>query len=242
MDKLASKMFESAAKVGNAWSLAAFAIAALVLIVLVVLRKRGALKSIERILGGVVIAVVMIAAMPLIARTYLDSYGVYRLRVTVEDPRGMPLNDAMVTSSIGGEPKKVEGGWEFDIPAGSKPRGGKLTIYGEEKSAFLSGETEVELTDDYNPTAEVRLDQDRSAGIRGRVVDRSGSPIAGAQVSVVGYESEAETTSSLGNFELPAHAADGQQVQIAVFKKGFGSVSEWRQAGEQPATIVLGHK
>jgi hypothetical protein len=242
MDKIISQMFEAAAEVANEWSLAAFAIAALVSVVLWIFRKKTSLKNATPILGVIVIAMVVLAALPLIARAYLENHGVYRLRITVEDPHGMPLDDAKVTSSIGGEPKRVEGGWEFDIPAASKPTDGKLTIYGEVASAFLSGKTDVELSNDYNPSAKVRLNHDRSARIRGRVVDRSGNPIAATQVSVVGYESEAVTTGILGQFNLPAHAADGQQIQLAVFKKGIGSVSESEQAGEQPATIVLGHR
>ena len=44
----------------------------------------------------------------------------YRVRVTVLNPQQQPINDAKVTSSMGGEPKKVEGGWQFDIPAASQ--------------------------------------------------------------------------------------------------------------------------
>jgi hypothetical protein len=57
----------------------------------------------------------------------------------------MPVDEAKVTSSIGGEPKKVDGGWEFDIPQGNKPTDGKLTIYAEVRSAFLTGKSDVVL-------------------------------------------------------------------------------------------------
>jgi len=40
---------------------------------------------------------------------------IYRLRVTVLNLDRTPNNEAKVTSDYGGEPKKVEGGWEFDI-------------------------------------------------------------------------------------------------------------------------------
>ena len=245
MDGLISQIFEAAAKVGNEWSLFAFAVAALTVIAALALKKKSLSRNANRMIAGVIVAVVLVvivAALPPVARAYLESHGIYRLRVTVEDPSGMTTNDAKVTSSIGGEPKKVEGGWEFDIPTGSKPKDGKLTVYAEMKSAFLKGKQDVELTNDYNLTAKVRLDRDRTAHIRGRVVDRAGNPIADVQVSVVGYESEAVLTGPLGQFDLPAHAADGQQVQIAAFKKGIGSVSEWKQAGDQPETVVLDRK
>jgi hypothetical protein len=146
-------------------------------------------------------AVVVLASLPFAARAYLVNRGVFRLRVTVEDPHGMPVDEAKVTSSIGGEPKKVDGGWEFDIPQGNKPTDGKLTIYAEVRSAFLTGKSDVVLGDDYNLAAKVRLDHDRSAHIRGRVLDRKQIPIAGALVSIVGYESEALKTGALGQFD-----------------------------------------
>jgi hypothetical protein len=237
-----SQMFEAAAKVANEWSLAAFTVAALVLIVLLTLRRKSTPKNTIFLLGAIVVAMVILAVVPLVSRAYLESHGIYRLRVTVEDSQGMPVDDAQVTSSIGGEPKRVTRGWEFDIPVASKPRDGKMTVYAAVANAFLSGTTNVQLANDYSLTAKIRLDHDLSAHIRGRVIDRKGNPVATAEVSVVGYESEAVTTGGLGEFELPAHASRGQQVQLAAFKKGFGSVSEWEQAGDQPATLVLGHQ
>ena len=62
---------------------------------------------------------------------------IYRLRVTVTDPHSLPLENAQVWSSVGGEPKKVAGGWQFDIPVASKPRDGKLTIFASQKSCLL---------------------------------------------------------------------------------------------------------
>jgi hypothetical protein len=236
------RIFELAAGIGNEWSLAAFAIAALLIVVWLTSRRAIYGKNASWTVRLIVVAILVLAALPIVARAYLENYGLYRLRVTVEDPNGMPLNDAKVTSSIGGEPKRIEGGWEFDIPAGNRPKTGKLTIYGEVASAFLSGRTDIELSNDYNPTTRVRLDHDRSARIRGRVVDRHGNPIAAVRVSVIGYELESASTGALGEFDLAAHAADGQEIELAAFKKGFGNVSEWEQAGDRAATIVLGHQ
>jgi hypothetical protein len=41
---------------------------------------------------------------------------VIKLRVTVLGPDSVPVEDSKVWLSIGGEAKKVTGGWEFDIP------------------------------------------------------------------------------------------------------------------------------
>jgi hypothetical protein len=242
MYKAISQIFETAAKVGNEWSLAAFAIAVLALVAMLAVRKRSLPKNVSYILGAFIVALVILATLPLLSRTYLANRGVYRLRVTVEDPSGAPLNNAKVTSSVGGEPKSVPGGWEFDIPVSSRPQNGKVTIYGQVPSSFLSGKIDVELSSDYNVPVKLPLAHDRSARIHGQIVDRNGFPVVAAKISVVGYGSEAITTGTLGQFDLAAHVSDGQQVQLAAFKKGIGAVSEWKQAGEQPATIILGRK
>jgi len=207
---------------------------------MLVLRKRRLPQNVSYIVGGFVVAMVILATLPLLSRMYVGNRGIYRLRVTVEDPGGAPLNDAKVTSSIGGEPKSVAGGWEFDIPVSSRPQNGKVTIFGQVPNSFLSGKVDVELSSDYDGAVTLLLEHDRSARIRGQIVDRSGAPVVAAQISVVGYGSEAVTTGTLGQFDLAAHAADGQQVQLSAFKRGIGAVSEWKQAGDQPATIILG--
>jgi hypothetical protein len=59
-------------------------------------------------------------------------------------------------------------------------------------------------------------------------------------VLVVGYVSEGVITQSGGNFSLPAHKADGQQVQVFAFKEGYtAGPPEWHQAGDHPVTIVF---
>jgi hypothetical protein len=233
------QMFNVAAKVENEWSLAAFAIAVLASVALFFLRRKQASEVVQRTLVAVIIAVVILAALPLIARTYIDTHGLYRIRVIVEDPQGMPVSDAKVTSSIGGEPKVVEGGWEFDIPPGSRPRDGSLTLYAAVKSAFLSGHTDAQLVSDYNLVAKIRLEHDRSAHIRGQVFDKWGHPVNGAQVNVAGYL-DGTTSDPSGQFDLPAHAADGEEVELHVFNRKLGSVSEWQPAGGQPVTVILG--
>jgi len=242
MDKAIAQMFEAAARVANEWSLAAFTVAALALVVLLVLKRRTTPKNIIRLLWGIVVAMVVLAVVPPISRAYLETHGIYRLRVTVEDSKGMPVDSAHVISSIGGEPKKVEGGWEFDIPVSIKPPDGKLTIYAEVPSAFLSAKTVIQLANDYSPAAQVRLEHDTSAHIRGSVVDDKGNPVPGVQVTVAGYETEAVFTGDLGQFDLAAHASEGQEVELLIFKKGLGGGSQWAMAGNQPATITLKHR
>src|SRR5258708_5535328 len=112
------KVFDAAAKVSTGWSLAAFAIAG---IVFIFFRKRGKLPR------GAWIAIFAICILG-IAPIYLHYRAVYRVRVIVLNPQHFPVEDARLVCSLGGEPKKVVGGWEFDIPIGTTPGDGRLTV------------------------------------------------------------------------------------------------------------------
>ena len=237
------KLFETAAGVSNQWSLAAFAIAA---ILYFVLKRRGKVPAIA---WACIVAIVFVGLAPILASVYVErtrltdqASAIYRVRVTVLNPQQMPVDDARVWSSMGGEAKKVAGGWEFDIPGASKPADGKLTVYAAASSAFLTGRRELQLADDRNPTVTVQLAKDTSATVRGIVVDGSNKAVPGARVSVVGFEPEAVVTQGGGNFLLPAHAANGQQVQLHAEKAGYAAVNQWHPAGDHPATLVLDRK
>jgi Carboxypeptidase regulatory-like domain len=78
-----------------------------------------------------------------------------------------------------------------------------------------------------------------AATVRGIILDESGNALEGVRVSVVGSEGEAVTTGPGGQFVLPAHAADGQQVQIHAEKPGYRSITQFHPAGSFPATLSL---
>ncbi|HEV8483343.1 MAG TPA: DUF4062 domain-containing protein [Blastocatellia bacterium] len=191
------------------------------------------------------VALVVIAAalvIALVAYFYLKrggGNGVYRVRATVTNPQGIPVEEAKVWSSVGGEPKKVAGGWQFDIFAASKPQDGKLTIYAQQENAFLAGQADQILGDDLNPTVTIKLVHDTSANVRGRVTDIKGRSVAGARVSVEGYGEEAVITKEDGNFVLPAHKAVNQQVLVVAEKAGAGKAQLWHPAGDMPVRLVL---
>ncbi|MFZ0865733.1 MAG: hypothetical protein WA424_05575 [Candidatus Sulfotelmatobacter sp.] len=178
-----------------------------------------------RIACALATGIIILGLAPLTASTFLQSRGVYRVRVVLVGPDRMVVDDAEVTSSNGGEPKKVEGGWEFDIPPQTRPADGELKVFASEKSAFLSGSSVVVLDREYFPTVEIRLNRDTSATVRGDVIDERGRSVADAHVSISGYP-DAAVTDEMGNFVLPAHAADGQMVQVRA-QKGqlLGSMS-----------------
>jgi hypothetical protein len=232
-------IFKTAAGITTMWGLAAFAITA----ILYFNRGRGA--KAQRVTVIVVIAIVVVVLIPTISWTQLErdkvrneAGSIYRLRLTVLSPDNIPVEDARVWSSTGGEPKRVAGGWQFDIPAGARPADGKLTVYATVANAFWRGSKDVQLTGDLNPNITIQLESDSKAVVRGLVTDRTGKAIEGARVAVAGY-SEAVITKADGNFELPAHAARGQQVQLHAEKEGYGAVTQWHPAGESPATLIL---
>ena len=75
----------------------------------------------------------------------------------------------------------------------------------------------------------------------GEIPQRKRCTGTGATVSVIGYDSEAQVTKASGNFSLPAHATDGQQVQLHAEKAGYHAANSWCPAGDTPCTILLQH-
>ena len=232
-----SQLFEVAAHVSTPWTLAAFAMAAIVFLVTHLVKRRGKIRSIS---WAAITAIVLLALVTIIA--LLSSLAIYRVRVTVVGPQGTPVEDAKVWSSLGGEAKKVAGGWQLDIPAAARSADRKMTIWASLDVAYLKGSQEVQLADDLNPAVTIRLISDKTATVRGLVIDRQGRAVADARVSVAGYESEGAITQAGGNFVLPAHAADGQNVLLHAEANGYAGVTQNHMAGDRPATIVLDRK
>jgi hypothetical protein len=182
------------------------------------------------------IAVLLLGLAPLLSSTYLQSRGLYAVRVFVLGTDKQPVDDASVTSSIGGEPKKIQGGWEFEIPPQSRPTDGKLKFFAVVNNAFLTGSSTLVLDNNYFPTVEIQLGRDTSAMVRGYVIDEHRKSVAGATVSIPGYPDVA-VTDQMGNFALPAHAADGQMVQVRAQKGQLvGTISA--PAGKTSELIV----
>jgi Carboxypeptidase regulatory-like domain len=229
-------LFDIAAKISGPWSLAAFGIAA---IVYIVLKKRGKVSRFGWVcILFFVLAPILSAAYVQIFRIKSESASLYRVRVTVLGVNQIPVEDASVWSSIGGEPKKVSGGWEFDIPTALKPVNKPVKVYAAIPAEFLTGESDVTLDADYNPTAIVTLGKKRGASVHGVVTDASGRGVEGARVMVVGASPVFETKPD-GHFTLSADAADGEEVLLSVTKDGFKSVQQLHPAGNEPAAIVL---
>ena len=234
-------LFESASPwsvvsaISNPFNLAAYALA---VVLILVLKTRQKDKPIPPLVWGVVMLLVLIpTGFSLYQKIGKET--IYRVRVTVLNDQKLPIEDAKVWSSIGGEPMKVAGGWHFEIPAAKRPQDGRLTIFASQENDHLTGARELQLEADYNPAVVIQLERDTSAKVRGQVVDSRGRAVAGARVSVAGYEAEAVVTKEGGNFELPAHAAVGQQVRLHAEKRGYGVADLHRPAGDEPVILQL---
>jgi thiol:disulfide interchange protein len=115
-------LFQTAAGITSMWGLAAVAVLALLYFSH---RRRGRTGPIT---WGVVVAIVLLVLVTgwlQLQREGIHQKDIYHLRVTVLDPQNTPVNDARVWSSTDAIPKKVDGGWEFSIPSGSKPSNGR---------------------------------------------------------------------------------------------------------------------
>jgi hypothetical protein len=230
-----SSVWEVIPKVASPWNLAAFALA---IVLYLVLKKRR-----REVPFAAWVVIVLLVAIPVGASVYSGlpaKPSIYRLRATVVDPQNVPVEDAKLWSSFGGEPKRVAGGWEFDIPEENKPKEGKLTIFASKESAFLTGQADLTLGSDRNPAVTIRLKVDKdSVKVRGQVIDREKRGVSGARVFVVGYEADAVITKEGGNFELPAHAAVNQPILLHAEKPGYKPARQPHPAGDEPAELIL---
>src|ERR1035438_9783616 len=164
-----------------------------------------------------VVIVFLLSIVPLLLSAHSARVGIYHIRVVVLGTDGQPINQAVPTSSAGGELKQGNGNWEFDLPPQAKPSSGQITFYASVKDAYLSGNSTLELKEDYYPTVTVQLSPLPPTTIRGTVTDENGKSISGVRVSVSGFP-EIAVTDEMENFSLPSHRAEGQSFSIRAEK------------------------
>lgn len=190
--------------------------------------------------GGLGVFLIVIwwwSAQPIIT---LCSERPSKLHVNVLDEQQHEVSDPELWTSIGLTPTKVSNLWEFEIASSKLPKEGRITIYGTKKTAFLSGQIEVEMGNAVDRYTTLILKRDTSAHIQGTVV-LNGNPASGVRVSVYNYESESTTTGEDGKFDLAAHAAVGEEVLLTA-RWGKYSASEWYPASTSPVRVELGRK
>jgi hypothetical protein len=245
-------LFGAIAQVDNTWSLAAFAISAVLLVLNRVMaspdaeRRRGkkapaALST--RVAMPIVAVIVLLGVLPMLADTYLKALDItgddiYRVRVIALGPEGTPMAGVTLKTTVSNETTVTSQDTAVvAIPRGAVPADGRITIFGDLESAFLHGRAEVQLGDELNPAVTIPLASVRTATVTGLVQDDAGRAVAGATVTAVGGESS--VTSAAGTFTVKAGAAAGQVVRLHAEKSGYAPADQNHPAGTEPVTIVL---
>jgi len=178
------------------------------------------LRARRPIVGSIVAAIILALGLgPLYVCHLLESRGVYHVQVELRRPDGSPVYYAQLKSSIPGPLQIFEGGWRLEVTPENRPFDGHVAFSASVKDEFLKGSSTLALSHDYYPTVAIPLAPDTSAKIRGVVVDGSMAAVEGASVSVNGYPDVA-VTDKRGGFILPAHAGNGQMVELRAQKNG----------------------
>ncbi|MGA2887824.1 MAG: carboxypeptidase-like regulatory domain-containing protein [Terracidiphilus sp.] len=202
------KALEIASRITHPYSVAAFTAAIAGIVLMLALRAKK-----PRIAWLLAAVLLVLGISPLVASTFLASKGVYHIRVVVLGTDGLPVSQADLSSSAGGEKKQANSNWEFDLAPQAKPSSGQITFYASVKDTYLAGSSSLTLKDDYFPTVTIQLQPLPTVTIRGTVVDEHGKSVSEAHVAVSGYP-EIATTDKMGNFSLPSHHAEGQLVSV----------------------------
>jgi hypothetical protein len=124
-------LFDAATKVTSWWALGAFAIAAVVAILLGTSRKVKSAES--RFPVAAVIVIIVAITVPVAGAVIVASFPdpPIRVTVTVEDATGAVVSDPHVTSSVGGQQSKTEGGVLIEIPPSNVPADGQITFWAD---------------------------------------------------------------------------------------------------------------
>jgi hypothetical protein len=166
--------------------------------------------------------------------------GTFRVRVTVLGSQGVPQDDGVrVWSSLGGEAKKVSGGWEIEIASSKRPEDKKLTLYAEKATHFETGKVEVELDKPGEKSVTLWLKRNQSGKILGIVTDTYGRAMKGANVTIVGSSVPSVTTDTTGRFDITPGVAPGEEVRLRVEKYGYKIGEQYHPAGDIPVTVQL---
>ncbi|MGA9527522.1 MAG: hypothetical protein WBS24_05355 [Terriglobales bacterium] len=213
----------------------AVAIAALILAIIAFAVQ---FRAKRRALGAfAAAAIVAIGLIPLAASHILHARNVYQIHVYLVRPDKSPVYYAEVKSTLSGDLPISEGGWRLDVPPQIHPADAKVTFSATVKDEFLKGSYTLILSDNYYPTVTIPLVADTSAKVRGVVVDEGMAAVFGASVSVAGYP-DVVLTDKQGNFSLPAHAGNGQLVEIHAEKDGV--MTRKNAPAGKTVEIVLG--
>src|SRR5215203_2744924 len=181
---------------------------------------------------------VVLYALKLWAPVRSAPVSLYHVRIIALGPEGLPAAGVRVWSSVCGEAKAVDGGWEIEVAAAKRPANGELEVRALQYSTGAMGITSISLANEAYVSQTIRLKADLSTRVRGIVSDPSGQAIQGVRVSVEGFGTEAVLTTIDGEFDLPAHAPAGQPIFLRAEKKGR-LLRQMHPAGGELAYLVF---
>ncbi len=161
----------------------------------------------------------------------------YSVRVTVLSPSGNTLNSARVRSTVGGESKKLDGGWEIAIP-GPTAAGRKITIIADVVERGWLGSLDLTLGEEHSPAVILHLKKGGELAISGIVLDSRGAAVPNALVNVAGFVKSTPTDQN-GNFQIFTHSTDSETVQLHVEKAPYQPLNVAYKVGSGPATLTL---
>ena len=236
-------LIKAIASVSDIWRIAAFAIAAILIALRLVLSSGGDKKPAQGKVLFVASCICILGLAPILADAWLKTKpsgppDVYRLRVIVLDPQHTPVTGATLrTAALNDTATNDQGIAELTIPRATLSADSKITIYASLDSAGFHASQNIQLAGDPNPTATIELTAAQDAVVSGLVEDDQSHAIAGTTVSILGGESG--LTKPDGTFTLKANAAIGQEVRLHAEKPGYLPVDQDQPAGRGDATIVL---
>lgn len=159
------------------------------------------------------------------------------VRITVLGPNKMPVDNSEIRSSVGGESKKVDGGWELEVAESKLPNDRRITIYAKQEQNRLKGQHEITLRSRINIDS-IQLERETSVSVRGNVYNENKAPVEGAIVSIVGVAGSTKTDSQ-GFFMLSTDNDEGEEVRLKVTKEGYEPLEQYHLTGNSSSYIVI---
>lgn len=164
----------------------------------------------------------------------------YELVIYTEDAAGRPVKDTRVfLKGVQAFLQAGENYWEFRIPRGNLPPDGIVTVVAEKTSEFLHGSQDVHMIGDTRQTVTIRMQRDRSAIVKGTVIDdETKKGIPQVRVYVEGNEQQSVHTGANGEFEVAAAAGPGEVIRVRAEKDDYEPEFKVAHAGE-PTTVEM---
>ena len=229
--------FDYVHEVKDAWTIAAFAIAALLSAYNIAAKKPGARRN----LWIVVIGLCVLAIVPMLASLVGNPpLTIYRVHVLVLNPAGVPVAGAMVkATTLNATATGADGSCDITIPKGTLQQSGDITIFADLATPGqprLHGAKDLTLAADPNPSLTITMAKLPGAAVTGMVEDARGRAVVGALVVIPGVEPV--TSGKGGSFHLQSNASSGEEVELHAEKDGC-TVTQRHPVDAGPVTLTL---